>query len=715
MREELRPKHTGYNFDPEDDFDDFQHKNVWGDRRGRRESSDLFNLYWEVENSGGDGHEAVKDEFFKTRLAASTKDLKEIPREEADRILYDNIKQSTVQAWFREYNHEAKDSLIWQMTRSPEVRNATLNVLYDNYKGECRINGDKPLPFDEFLVTPLTVYRGGTGKEYKTAGIFSSYTLNKKVAESFTGSEVGQGASRDPNGVVYEAEIRPIDTYGSIFHNGEAEVLVPRMIAPNGNRDSRTDEEVWRTTENGKHYMIETETGEVTKGNIGQAEPDDKPKRTRKSKKSELNDRIKEIVKNDVSGGSYEGAEKIGEILRGLPDGTVMTVPAGEYDKHTYVKDGPDRWYSKYHGMSLNSNDVAWEFLWENEENRAYISKTAKSEEEELASAKKKERKRQEVLSYRDDIWLDGDLSKRVTIKLEPFDLDHIGEDVPITGKNGETFVKQEDGFWNVTGGHWKKATRADLKGATIEGDYYDTFYGLEGMSQPEVDILRGAIESFPPKAKKSYTDTMTLRPPTIMDGDKAEKAFCQFGQVYIGRNHLSAHTIIHEYGHLLDQGFVDEYIDTDYGRYHAESASSLIWMKCENNETRVADFEHMAKLIGCKTNGDGWFADGTDESEVRRAASDFSHKYGDIPGFSLVTDVISGMTQDFGWWQIYGGHPAAYWQEPVLGASKATLEFWTEFCEAKLCGYDEALELMRQLRPTWCGEAERIFTEAYG
>lgn len=30
------------------------------------------------------------------------------------------------------------------------------------------------------------------------------------------------------------------------------------------------DEEIWRTTEEGKHFAIETNTGEVTKGNIGQ-------------------------------------------------------------------------------------------------------------------------------------------------------------------------------------------------------------------------------------------------------------------------------------------------------------------------------------------------------------------------------------------------------------------------------------------------------------
>ena len=124
------------------------------------------------------------------------------------------------------------------MTRSPETHNAALNVMYANYKALCKTNNTEPLGFDDFLVTPIKMYRGGNGKEYQKRGEFASYSFDKKIAEVFTGSETGQGASYDPNGVIYEAEIRPIDTYGSVFHNGEMEILVPGMIAPNGNRDS---------------------------------------------------------------------------------------------------------------------------------------------------------------------------------------------------------------------------------------------------------------------------------------------------------------------------------------------------------------------------------------------------------------------------------------------------------------------------------------------
>jgi len=230
---EMTPERTDYDFTLDDGLEDFIRKNIGN----RRNPGKLYSLYHDMEDNGGDGSVAVEDEYYKTRLNLCTKGLHEITQDEADEILYDNCKQSTVDGWFREYNHEYKPGLIYQMTQSPEVHNAALNVMYINYKNQCELDEKEPLAFEEFLVTPIKMYRGGNGKEYKKASEFSSYTFDRKVAETFTGSEVGMGHAYDPNGVIYEAEIRPIDTYGSVFENGESEILVPRTIAPNKNRD----------------------------------------------------------------------------------------------------------------------------------------------------------------------------------------------------------------------------------------------------------------------------------------------------------------------------------------------------------------------------------------------------------------------------------------------------------------------------------------------
>ena len=232
LSEEMKPKNNGYNMSLEDGFMTFQRKNGGNSRR----PSPLYNLFNEVEDSGGDGMQAVEDEYYKTRLSMCTEGLKEIDNDEAYGTLLDEIDPGVRQQWMMEYNHEIKPRFVYEMTKSPEVHNAALNVMYANYKDNCKDEKKEPLSFEDFLVTPMKMYRGGSGKEYKKASPFSSYTFRKEVAEKFKASETGHGEASD-DGVVYEAEIRPIDTYGSINNSGEMEVFVPRNIAPNGNRD----------------------------------------------------------------------------------------------------------------------------------------------------------------------------------------------------------------------------------------------------------------------------------------------------------------------------------------------------------------------------------------------------------------------------------------------------------------------------------------------
>lgn len=85
--------------------------------------------------------------------------------------------------------------------------------------------------FDEFLNTPVEMYRGGHGQNHIESDIFSAYSFERSVAEKFAGED----------GTIYTAKIRPIDTYGSVFENKESEIFVPSAIAPNGNKDSNLD------------------------------------------------------------------------------------------------------------------------------------------------------------------------------------------------------------------------------------------------------------------------------------------------------------------------------------------------------------------------------------------------------------------------------------------------------------------------------------------
>ena len=253
----VKPKNTDYDFDPRDTFQEFIHKNVEKARP----------IYEEK------GMYGVQEEYYKTRLQESTKDFKQIDDDDIDAVLDKYIDKGKARLWLQEYDHNVKPVLAMQLTANPEVRNAAMNIMYKNYASYCKYAEHKePLSFEDFLVTPIKMYRGGSGKEYKNPDVFSSYTFSKDVASKFRNSEVGSSVETD-KGRVYEAEIRPIDTFGSLNTSGEMEIFVPGFIAPNGkydsadfNTDASDDEGRWITTENG-HKVHLNEEGEPDNGN----------------------------------------------------------------------------------------------------------------------------------------------------------------------------------------------------------------------------------------------------------------------------------------------------------------------------------------------------------------------------------------------------------------------------------------------------------------
>lgn len=230
--EEMRPINSDYVYEEGDDEQDFTHKNI----------KKLKPIYDEH------GIEACHDEWYKFRLADSTKDIHEITKDEADEVMYDNVRQSTYDGWFRNADSSYKPQLTYAVIKNPEMRNAALNMAYENYKNSV----EKPLPFEEFLVTPVKMYRGENGQRHLEDDVFDAYTFDRKMAEHFA-SKPGKGESK-----VIEIEVRPIDTYGSMRAVGEAEIWVPRQLSPVGYRgdDPRMDGVDWERYEPIK-FMLE--------------------------------------------------------------------------------------------------------------------------------------------------------------------------------------------------------------------------------------------------------------------------------------------------------------------------------------------------------------------------------------------------------------------------------------------------------------------------
>lgn len=175
------------------------------------------------------GMDAVKQEYYKGLTEQSTADVSYRSRDEADEALYDHVGQSIYDGWFREGDSGYKPKIVQGVLSSPESRSAALSVMYDSWREATGSDAT----FEEFLDTPVTMYRGGHGQKHVKDDVFSAYSFDRKIAEGFAGT----------GGRVYEAKIRPIDTWGSFARNGESEILVPSWIAPNGNVDGKESDD----------------------------------------------------------------------------------------------------------------------------------------------------------------------------------------------------------------------------------------------------------------------------------------------------------------------------------------------------------------------------------------------------------------------------------------------------------------------------------------
>ena len=211
---EMRPINSDYSYEDGDTEEEFTHKNI----------KKLKKIFDEQ------GLEAVHDEWYKFRMSDSTKDIHQVSKDEADEIMYDNVRQSIYDGWFRNADSSYKPQLTEAIVKNPEMRNAALNLAYENYRN----NTENPLSFEEFLVTPIKMYRGEKGQKHVEDDVFDAYTFDPKMAKHFAGD----------TGTVTEAEIRPIDTYGSMRAVGEAEIWVPRQLSPVGYRGDSSEEDV---------------------------------------------------------------------------------------------------------------------------------------------------------------------------------------------------------------------------------------------------------------------------------------------------------------------------------------------------------------------------------------------------------------------------------------------------------------------------------------
>ena len=761
LSQALKPMHDDYDYDPDYDFEDFQRKNI---KRMR-----------EIYKEHG-GFEAVRDEYYRTRLQSVTKDFKEVSRDEADEVLYDNLRPGTVQGWFREYNHEVKPALVWQLTQSPEVHNAALNIMYQNYKYKCSEDNVTPLPFEEFLVTPIKMYRGGSGKEYKTESEFSSYSLSRNAAIRFTYGESGHDVEKvpKPGSVIYEAEIRPIDTYGSVFTNGESEVLVPRGMAPNKNRDSNenpfqrisrkapmeytrlkgvfermnnaarkthadaSDKVAEWITVNGTHIPIgpdgdlKGKVGDKIENQTGKGAPQRKPVKAGgfhaySAKKKEANDKITKIVEESnkrppEERQSDDDVNAVAEVLDGLSVGSVVKIREDANGRFIKSDDGSWRYeYSLGKGkektVSYSKTDEVALYFFNDEDSRAYISSVARTEEEKMRDELSKEANK---LVNKIPPWT-SDSHKPLTdieeLPISKQELKGLAIGTTVVDKSGKQYSVRYEGMLtdSETG---KPVKNSDIKGPKIKGDYFDYSLRVFGHSTDDklVENVRKTYSSLPEKVKQVYTDAFR-EVPVSHDNfsyyDSLSRSV-SFGLIQDGR------TFWHEFSHALQDRVLMK-VKTQIGeKYVSEDTNPACYIDTQlmQNDGDQSDFKTMMSIIPFRQNEDGGMAE---PKELLEHAETFNKWFAEnckFDGAEVISDVVSSLTHD----RIYatyfnGGHDASYWSQPFWGhvPSNQSSEYWAEYCELKINHHTEALAMMKRLTPKRYEATEKAFREVFG
>lgn len=155
----------------------------------------------------------VKNLWYETRRQAEAQNIGLMSKEDAIATIQDNISPNILNGWFVNADSNYKPLLMDSVASNNGVFNASLNIAYHNYLDGLSGN-ESPMSFDTWVNTPIQLFRGDRGQKTTTSDIFSSYTPDRSVAESF-GSNISS------------ITIKPIDTWGSFQSTGEQEYLIP--------------------------------------------------------------------------------------------------------------------------------------------------------------------------------------------------------------------------------------------------------------------------------------------------------------------------------------------------------------------------------------------------------------------------------------------------------------------------------------------------------
>lgn len=240
-----------------------------------------------------------------------------------------------------------------------------------------------------------------------------------------------------------------------------------------------------------------------------------------------------------------------------------------------------------------------------------------------------------------------------------------------------------------------------------------------KGFKEEQAKEIANDLERLPAKEKKKWTEAFKKTTYEIVPDNKGTHYSPTADKVVIGKNEEKSN-IIHETAHAMDAGSIKKIIKIGDERYswnlEVDSASGYL-QELISGEAFTRDLENFASKIGAKIE-DGWFAEESIEvfKKYNRWAKETIKGLG-AEGFDDVSDILSGITQDYnGASMIYGGHSKEYWQRPIMGkkAYNVNVESWADFCTLKVTNNKKMLSLLNEVVPERYNALEKVYQEVF-
>ena len=144
---------------------------------------------------------------------AETPEYHPISLEEITEKINGSFRENILQGWFGQADPEYKKLIAREISNDEELQNATLNMFHKNVESWMK---REEIDFEEFLDTPITIFRAGEVHEDVE---FTSFTIHEDMAGIQSQNQEGEE--------VHTITITPRETYGMFNDLSEGEVLVP--------------------------------------------------------------------------------------------------------------------------------------------------------------------------------------------------------------------------------------------------------------------------------------------------------------------------------------------------------------------------------------------------------------------------------------------------------------------------------------------------------